>query len=329
MANLFISHASSDKPFIRMLAHDLAAKGHEVWLDEWEVKVGESIPLKIEQGITQADFVLLGLSENSVKSNWVEREWRSKFWDQINENKTMVLPMLIEKCTIPKLLNGIKYANFAKSYSTGLGELLDALGHATGKPAPAIDPLGGRVAKLLAKIHAQQVPLSACIAEGIELAREIGNADLEKFCREELEGAYPEGKKDKDFGEQHKWRIVEAYILMDGELNPGFIGFQTEQMMWRYILNSPEEFRPIRFVYNHELARIEQKVRDVTLNTTALTMSQQENGRSSTIYLRPKAAIDVINAVRSQFVQRLLALMPMLEPKSKSEPKANEPPKAG
>src|SRR5436189_1789505 len=100
MARLFISHASSDKPFVRTLAHDLNGRGHDVWLDEWEIKVGESIPLRLEQGIEDADFVLLILSENAVKSNWVDREWRSKFWDQINDNKTYVLPCLLEHCKI-------------------------------------------------------------------------------------------------------------------------------------------------------------------------------------------------------------------------------------
>src|SRR5437016_508109 len=127
MAMLFISHASEDKPFVRMLSADLAAKGHQVWLDEWEIKVGESIPLRIEQGLTKADFVLLVLSAKAVNSHWVEREWRAKFWDQINEDKTFILLCLVEKCDIPKLLAGIKYANFVRGYSIGLGELLDAI----------------------------------------------------------------------------------------------------------------------------------------------------------------------------------------------------------
>lgn len=102
MAKLFISHSSEDKPFVRMLAADLVAKGHDVWLDEWEIKIGESIPLKIEQALTDADFVLLVLSESATKSNWVEREWRAKFWDQITRGETLVLPCLAQKCVIPR-----------------------------------------------------------------------------------------------------------------------------------------------------------------------------------------------------------------------------------
>lgn len=41
---IFISHSSADKTFAKLLATDLAEAGHKPWLDEWEIKVGSSIP---------------------------------------------------------------------------------------------------------------------------------------------------------------------------------------------------------------------------------------------------------------------------------------------
>ncbi|RYF36242.1 MAG: toll/interleukin-1 receptor domain-containing protein, partial [Cytophagaceae bacterium] len=61
----FLSHSSADKPFIRQLAADLSASGIDVWLDEQRIRVGDSIPEKIAQGLAESDYFLIGISHNS------------------------------------------------------------------------------------------------------------------------------------------------------------------------------------------------------------------------------------------------------------------------
>ena len=70
-------------------------------LDEWEIKVGECIPSKIDHAIGEADYVIIVLSPDAVESGWVEREWQSKYWDEIEQNKIFVLPVLLKDCKIP------------------------------------------------------------------------------------------------------------------------------------------------------------------------------------------------------------------------------------
>ncbi|NTV17575.1 MAG: toll/interleukin-1 receptor domain-containing protein [Chlorobiaceae bacterium] len=125
--NVFISHASKDKSFVRSLAGDLKEIGHRVWLDEWEIKVGDCIISKIEDGVKNADYVIIVLSVNSVVSGWVEKEWKSKYWDEISAKKIYVLPVLIDDCEIPELLKTKKYADFSKSYSKPFFELNKAI----------------------------------------------------------------------------------------------------------------------------------------------------------------------------------------------------------
>ena len=124
---IFLSYSSKDKHFARMLTDDLRLEGHIPWLDEWEIKVGESIPKKISDGIGKSDFLVVVLSNNSVKSMWVENEWQSKYYDEIKNRKVMILPILLEKCKIPNLLKAKKYADFTINYSEGLENLLKAL----------------------------------------------------------------------------------------------------------------------------------------------------------------------------------------------------------
>lgn len=127
MAAIFLSHSSRDKDVARQLAGDLKQLGHQVWLDEWNIRVGQCIPTEIEQGIATADFVTLLLSKHAVESSWVDREWKMAYWDEINSGSIVVLPVLLEKCEIPKLLQTKKYANLAQSYAVGFRELADAI----------------------------------------------------------------------------------------------------------------------------------------------------------------------------------------------------------
>ena len=80
--DIFISHSSKDKAFARSLCVDLRDAGHNPWLDEDKIRVGESIPKKIGDGLTESKFVAVILSEYSVESKWVETEWHSKYWDE-------------------------------------------------------------------------------------------------------------------------------------------------------------------------------------------------------------------------------------------------------
>lgn len=124
---VFISHSSEDKAFATSLSVDLANAGHKPWLDKWEILAGESIPTKIGEGIEGCDFVLVLLSKNSVSSHWVEREWQAKYWKEVQANKVMIIPVMIEDCKIPILLETKKYADFRNDYNDGLEILLASL----------------------------------------------------------------------------------------------------------------------------------------------------------------------------------------------------------
>lgn len=121
---IFISHASEDKPFARLLAMDLADRGHRPWLDEWKILAGESIPSALSEGLDSCDFVVVVLSEHAVESKWVEREWQAKYWDEANSGKLHVIPALHRHCKIPTLLRSKKYADFTNDHNEGLEAIL-------------------------------------------------------------------------------------------------------------------------------------------------------------------------------------------------------------
>jgi hypothetical protein len=127
MAKIFISHSSRDKEFVKRLAIDLMKVGYDVWLDEWEIKVGECILTGIEGGIEKSDFVIVVLSPDSVESDWVNKEWKAKYWEEVQNKSMAVLPILIEDCKIPILLQTKKYADFRNDYQSGFSLLIKDL----------------------------------------------------------------------------------------------------------------------------------------------------------------------------------------------------------
>ena len=124
---VFISHSSKDKHFVNTLATDLHNCGIEPWVDEWKIRVGESIPTKIGNGIKESDFVILVLSKSSTRSKWVEAEWQAKYWHEIQKGRVALLPILLEDCEVPELLKTKKYADFTEGYYEGLTRVLDAI----------------------------------------------------------------------------------------------------------------------------------------------------------------------------------------------------------
>lgn len=124
---VFLSHSSKDKPFIRQLAADLTEAGILVWLDEQQISVGDSINKAINQGLIESDYFVIALSENSVESEWVERELNSALIDEIEASKVKVLPIKLSECRFPPLIKDKRYADFTKSYKNGLEELLKAI----------------------------------------------------------------------------------------------------------------------------------------------------------------------------------------------------------
>jgi hypothetical protein len=118
-------HSSRDKEFAERLSEDLKKEGIRVWIDEAEIKVGDSLIEKIEEGIKEMEYLGVILSPDSVKSNWVKKELNVAMAKEIKRRKVKVLPILYKKCEIPPFLEDKKFADFTKDYSRGLSELLD------------------------------------------------------------------------------------------------------------------------------------------------------------------------------------------------------------
>jgi hypothetical protein len=113
---VFLSHSHKDRRFTQSLAKSLQQRGIGVWLDEAEIRIGESLIEKLRSAIDKVDFVVAIISTASVESPWVRKELDIAMNQEIEGKKVKVLPVLKEDCDLPGFLKGKLYADFRKKH---------------------------------------------------------------------------------------------------------------------------------------------------------------------------------------------------------------------
>lgn len=129
LPSIFLAHDSADKFFARKLAEQLRDSGITVWIDEAEIKVGDSLTQKISKAIEESDFFGLLISHESVNSEWVKKELEIALQREIRERRVVVFPILIEKVEIPAFLRDKHYADFTnpEKFVSSLRNLVDSI----------------------------------------------------------------------------------------------------------------------------------------------------------------------------------------------------------
>lgn len=73
--DVFVSHASEDKDaVVRPLAEALRARGVTVWLDEAEMRIGDSLRRKIDYGLAHSTFGVVVFSRQFFSKGWTQYE---------------------------------------------------------------------------------------------------------------------------------------------------------------------------------------------------------------------------------------------------------------
>jgi hypothetical protein len=120
---VFVSHSSADKQFVRRLAADLLAEGLPVWLDQWELDLGDSLVDRIHSAINSSDSFLLVISKASNESGWVREEVQAALKREAELGRRLLIPVLIDTSAPPSEVADRFYANFSKAYLPALEDL--------------------------------------------------------------------------------------------------------------------------------------------------------------------------------------------------------------
>lgn len=105
----FMSHGSPDKPLVQKIGADLLAVGIDVFLDEWDIRLGDSIRRAIDGGLSDCTHFLVLITKSSIDRPWVNEEIDAAFMKKIEgECRFIVLLEGVDPKTLPPLLRGMR-----------------------------------------------------------------------------------------------------------------------------------------------------------------------------------------------------------------------------
>lgn len=133
----FLSHSTTDADVARKLARDLRAHGVDVWYAEWELRPGDSLRRRIDEGIDRATHFLVLLTAASLTSEWVQTELDAGMVNRIS-GKCRLIPIILGLSgdQVPATLRGVVWVSL-EPYDDGLRKLIDVCHDLSIKP-----PLG-------------------------------------------------------------------------------------------------------------------------------------------------------------------------------------------
>jgi hypothetical protein len=197
---VFVSHAREDKDrFVLGFATKLREKSVDAWLDRWEMRPGDSLVRKIfDDGIGQAEAVIVVLSEHSINKPWVRKELDVSTVRQI-EDGIKLIPVVIgnvEKYQIPTSLRDTLWVRVRNldQYDAELSEIVDAIHGRRERPplgqqpeytrtdlsvVPELRPSDSQILKLCCEMEMQRGEREAAL-EGDAVIEEAERADLHR-----------------------------------------------------------------------------------------------------------------------------------------------------
>jgi TIR domain len=115
MARYFISYSRSDQAFALRFAQDLKTAGVDVWVDQLDIPIGQNWDRSVEAAVRDCEGFVIILSPRSAASEHVADEVACAL-----EDHKHIIPILIEKCTIPMRLARLQFIDAISDYDNAL-----------------------------------------------------------------------------------------------------------------------------------------------------------------------------------------------------------------
>ena len=123
---VFIGYAFKDKSFAHKLAKDLKENGLRVWMAEDEIRPGDSIAKKIEEGLQKSGYLVALLSEASLESRWAQEEFKMALFREKKGKWPRVIPVLLESVETPPYIRDKLYVDMREDYESGVQQIVKA-----------------------------------------------------------------------------------------------------------------------------------------------------------------------------------------------------------
>ena len=164
--DVFISHSAKDKPAVRELAERLKRDGLRVWLDEWEIHLGDMIGLKVEQGLEQSRTLILVMSASALTSEWVMLERHTAMFRDPTNAQRRFIPLRLDDAEIKDTLKQFAYVDWRQRYDEQYAKLLAACRPPVVAAEPTIKKKGRSPQVKILEGHTRVVHGVAITADG-------------------------------------------------------------------------------------------------------------------------------------------------------------------
>jgi hypothetical protein len=105
---VFLSYTTADEDFAKQLGSHLSKRGCEVWDPSEQLFPGDNWSLKIGEALKQSKAMVVLLSPDSIKSEWVRREIEYAIGDRTTKEGCSLL-LFDRQTTFPGFCASFKY----------------------------------------------------------------------------------------------------------------------------------------------------------------------------------------------------------------------------
>ncbi|MCA9575623.1 MAG: toll/interleukin-1 receptor domain-containing protein [Myxococcales bacterium] len=123
-------------PVVEPLVQALLEARVSCWYDKAEIKWGDSLSGKIDEGLANSAYVIVVLSKDSLEKSWPMSELNASMSREVREGKVRVLPLMVGTPGEIELIQGRLPLQSHKLYQVW-----------TGDPVPVVEALKSRLGR--------------------------------------------------------------------------------------------------------------------------------------------------------------------------------------
>ncbi|MFS1430137.1 TIR domain-containing protein [Vibrio splendidus] len=124
---IFISYNHQDKKYSELIASSLLDAGHDVFKDTLKLKAGDNIVEKIDQGVSEADVLIVLISKNALNSKWIMHEVSAMAMRDFSNKNKKIIPIKLDNSPMPSYLMNYLYLDFTEGPKSAIDKLVSSL----------------------------------------------------------------------------------------------------------------------------------------------------------------------------------------------------------
>lgn len=136
---IFLSYTHKDEYFVRLIRDAFLHANMSTAMDLFSFSEGDSISVSISNAIAASDFMIILISPEALKSQWMMREMETLTSLEWQQRAITVIPVKVRPCVVPKYLSQLHALDLTRSLPKGIERLVNMV-----RLAPSIDLLNLR-----------------------------------------------------------------------------------------------------------------------------------------------------------------------------------------